>query len=93
MLSIGSGKDSVCMTMLPCWKRARTPNNCIQVSTGHDTALQNNYAPFNSTMAHAVFILDPWFADPAKVGTNRFGFLLECLQVSVKEQEPFRQLW
>lgn len=28
-----------------------------------------------------VFILDPWFAGPARVGANRYRFLLESLQV------------
>lgn len=28
-----------------------------------------------------MFVLDPWFADPAKISANRYGFLLESLTV------------
>jgi cryptochrome len=27
-----------------------------------------------------VFVLDPWFADPARVSGNRYSFLLQCLR-------------
>lgn len=32
-------------------------------------------------VALSVFILDPWFANPERVGAVRFRFLLECLKV------------
>lgn len=36
-------------------------------------------AAANAASLYPVFVLDPRFADPAKVGANRYGFLLECL--------------
>jgi cryptochrome len=32
-----------------------------------------------STTVYPIFIIDPWFAKPDKVGINRYAFLLEAL--------------
>jgi cryptochrome len=39
-----------------------------------------NYALENSNLIYPVFILDPWFVENARVGANRWRFLLESLQ-------------
>lgn len=39
-----------------------------------------NYALENSNLVYPVFILDPWFVENARVGANRWRFLLESLQ-------------
>jgi cryptochrome len=33
----------------------------------------------NASHLYCVFILDPWYADERKVGTNRYGYLLQSL--------------
>lgn len=32
-----------------------------------------------STTVYPIFIIDPWFAKPDKIGINRYAFLLETL--------------
>ena len=39
----------------------------------------------------AVFVLDPWFAGPERVGVNRYRFLLESLQV--RAHRPCERQW
>jgi len=35
----------------------------------------------HGSFCSAVFILDPWFANPMNVGVNRYRFLLQSLEV------------